>query len=50
MDKKKLCIVTEVGSFGDLNVADPTEIEIEGEDTDIDEIIKGLHANESETK
>lgn len=50
MDKKKLAIVTEVGSFGGLNINDPTVTDIEAEDMDIDEIVKNLKDDETETK
>ena len=39
-NSKEMHIVTEVGTFGSLNINDPTKKKIKPEDQDIDSVIK----------
>lgn len=40
MDKKQVQIVTEIGAFGGLNIEDPTIVNVDTEDVDLDKIVK----------
>lgn len=38
----KFQVVTEIGNFASLNIKDPTTMEIEAEDADINELVKSI--------
>lgn len=40
IDKGKIQIVTEIGSFGSLNIEDPTITDVNVEDEDLEKIVK----------
>jgi len=42
-DKGELHIVTEVGTFGDLNITDPTKKKVAKKDEDMDALIREAH-------